>query len=233
MVRYRAVFFDLDRTLVDERAGVPEARAAGAAALRSLGQEVSDAAFGAAVQLMVERTLERHGGQWPGVWSREALMADALRELGLEVTAAARVSDAYAAARIERLQLLEGAEELLAAVSERVAVGLISNGPGPEQRAKLRRAGLARYFRATTVSGDLGTPKPAPQIFQAALRSLEARAEESVHVGNNYEHDIVGARGAGMGAIWLNAEGESASRHDCEATAVVRSLREVPALLGF
>ena len=219
--------------MIDERAGVAEARAAGAGALRSLGLEVTDAAFGSAVQLMVDRTFKKNGGQWPGVWSREALMGEALREMGLDVGAASRVSDAYAAARIENLQLLEGAEETLAAVSSRVVVGLISNGPSYEQRAKLRQAGLDGYFRATTVSGDLGKPKPAPEIFEVALQSLGALAAESVHVGNNYGHDVVGARGAGMDAVWLRTKGESAGGGGVEATAEVGSLREVLSVLGI
>ena len=40
---YRAIFFDLDGTLIDENAGVGEARAAVAAALRARGHAVDDA----------------------------------------------------------------------------------------------------------------------------------------------------------------------------------------------
>ena len=233
MPRYRAVFFDLDGTLVDERVGVPAARAAGAEALRSLGYDVPDEDFDAAIQLVVGRTFERYGGQWPGIWSREELMADVLRELGLSIAVAARIADAYAAARIENLALVQGARQTLALLSRLVPIGLISNGSGTEQRAKLRRGGLDRYFCATTISGDLGVAKPAPAIFQAALRSLSVRPDEAVHIGNNFEHDVVGAVGVEMGAIWLNVDGESPSRSDCHATAVVRSLHELPVLLAL
>ncbi len=233
MSRYRVVFFDLDGTLVDERAGVQAARAAAAEALRALGYDVPDEAFDAAVQLVVDRTFARHGGQWPGIWSREALMADVLRALGLHMAAAARIADAYAAARIEHLALMPGARQTLTLLSRRLPIGLISNGSGTEQRAKLRRGGLDGYFRALTISGDLGVAKPAPAIFQAALRSLSVRPDEAVHVGNNFEQDVVGALGVEMGAIWLNVSGERAARSDCRATAVVRSLNELPALLAL
>ena len=233
MSRYRAVFFDLDGTLVDERAGVQEARAAGAEALRSLGYDVPNEAFNAAIQLVIARTLDRYGGQWPGIWSREELMADVLRELGLGIAAAARIADAYAAARIGNLALVPGARQTLTLLSRRASLGLISNGSGAEQRAKLRSGGLNGYFRTTTISGDLGVAKPAPAIFHAALRSLGVRPHEAVHVGNNFEQDVAGAVGAEMAAIWLNVNGEKPVRSDCRATAVVRSLHELPALLAL
>ena len=130
MPRYRAVFFDLDGTLVDERVGVSAARAAGAEALRSLGYDVPDEDFDAAIQLVVGRTFERYGGQWPGIWSREELMADVLRELGLSIAVAARIADAYAAARIENLALVQGARQTLALLSRLYRSDSSATGPG-------------------------------------------------------------------------------------------------------
>lgn len=62
---------------------------------------------------------------------------------------------------------------------------------------QLRRHGLDRRFAAVVVSGELGTAKPDPRPFAAALEQLGVAAERAVHVGD-HANDVEGAAAAGL-----------------------------------
>ena len=48
---------------------------------------------------------------------------------------------------------------------------------------------------------SVGVAKPNARIFQVALERLAKRAVETVYVGDDREHDLEGARAAGLRAI--------------------------------
>ena len=49
--------------------------------------------------------------------------------------------------------------------------------------------------------------KPHPEIFHAALASLRSEPAQTLHVGDSYEADWVGARQVGMQALLLGRRG--------------------------
>ena len=53
----------------------------------------------------------------------------------------------------------------------------------------------------------MGREKPHPVIFETALASMRARAEESLYVGDVYSVDYRGATGAGMSAVLFDVCG--------------------------
>jgi putative hydrolase of the HAD superfamily len=92
----------------------------------------------------------------------------------------------------------------------------------------LGEAGLGEALDGVLTSASLGSAKPDPEIFGAALALAGVAAGEAVHVGDSLEHDVAGARAAGVRAVWLRRAGTG------EAPAGVpriSSLAELPALL--
>ena len=83
---------------------------------------------------------------------------------------------------------------------------MISNSDGKIVDV-LRSCGIADCFRCFTDSGIVGSEKPHPAIFQAALREMEAQPEESLYVGDVYSIDFVGARNVGMEAVLFDVAG--------------------------
>lgn len=63
----------------------------------------------------------------------------------------------------------------------------------------LERTDLRRLVDAVVISAVEGVAKPDPAIFRIALAKLGV--SEAVHVGDSLEHDVAGARAAGLEAV--------------------------------
>jgi HAD superfamily hydrolase (TIGR01509 family) len=103
-------------------------------------------------------------------------------------------------------QILPGTRDALARIRQQFRIAVISNSDGKIDRV-LSRCGIADCFESITDSGTVGVEKPRPEIFEAALRTMQARADESLYVGDIYSVDYVGARNAGMQAVLLDVAG--------------------------
>jgi len=149
---------------------------------------------------------------------------------GVDVTRAARLSDAYGAVRDETgIRAFDGAGELLEDLKGRYALGLLTNGPSDMQWEKIRSLDLGRAFDAIVVAGDIGIYKPDRRAFETLLSRLDVRPSSSLFVGDNHELDIVGAHRAGMRTAWVKRDGACPSEDvapDIEITGVT-ALREV------
>jgi FMN phosphatase YigB (HAD superfamily) len=69
----------------------------------------------------------------------------------------------------------------------------------------------------------VGQEKPHPGVFQVALLAMQAKAAESLYVGDVCSVDYVGARNAGMQAILFDVAGAYRDR----GLARVESLAEL------
>src|ERR1700758_3661508 len=99
-----------------------------------------------------------------------------------------------------------GTCEALKQIGKRFRIGVISNSDGKVSES-LRRCGIAECFLSIVDSGVIGHEKPHPAIFEAALREMGARAEESLYVGDMYSVDYLGATRAGMEALLFDVAG--------------------------
>jgi FMN phosphatase YigB (HAD superfamily) len=69
--------------------------------------------------------------------------------------------------------------------------------------ADIDRIGIGHYFDASAAAHEVGFGKPDPRIFEHACSRVGVQASRVLHVGDDLELDILGARGAGMHAAWL------------------------------
>lgn len=93
----------------------------------------------------------------------------------------------------------------------------------------LRRRGLLPYFEFVVSSADLGAAKPDRRIFDAALALARVPPTEAVHVGDEFDADVRGARGAGIRPVLL-ASHRTIPRD--ESAETIGCLEELPDLLG-
>ena len=93
---------------------------------------------------------------------------------------------------------------VLARLRGRVKLAVCSNFSHTETaRAVLAEAGLLEHFDAVVISMDLGLRKPRPEIFRAALDSLGASPDETLHVGDNLDADVAGSAALGIRPVWI------------------------------
>jgi len=202
----RAVLFDLDDTLFDHRRS---ARAALAEVHERHAAALDFAAF------------ERHHGIYLEEMHLEVLagrigLDDARRErfrkvfLALGVTLDAvkvdAVASAYRSGYMVNRRALDGAAALLTALRSHARIVIVTNNLLDEQQDKLEYCGLAPLVDALVASGEVGVSKPDPAIFRIALDRAGVAASEAVMVGDSWTSDVVGARGAGIRAVWFNPE---------------------------
>lgn len=106
--------------------------------------------------------------------------------------------------------LIDGAKEILVHVrSKDYKIGLICNTgttPGRTIRVLLERLGMINSFDVTTFSDELGIRKPDPRIFLHTLRQLKSKPENSMHVGDLIDVDVLGARNVGMISVHYNPD---------------------------
>jgi putative hydrolase of the HAD superfamily len=98
----------------------------------------------------------------------------------------------------------------LTAAHPSVALGVVTNGEGEPQRAKLAAIGLSERFRVMVASGEEGVAKPDAEIFTLACERLGVKQEQTAHVGDRLDLDAEGAAAAGLRGVWLDRRGTTA-----------------------
>ena len=91
----------------------------------------------------------------------------------------------------------------------------------------LGELGLAAAVDTTVVSAEVGSPKPAPAIFEEALRRLRCNSSEAIFVGDSRETDVLGARGAGIRALLLERGQPSSETDEIERISSLLDLVEL------
>jgi len=232
----RALLLDLDDTLLDYSGGVD---ACWEAACATAAAEVAQAPLVAALA-ETRRSFwsdpehnRRERVHMVRAWTRIATLA--LERCGGDPGLGAAIAEAFAARRRSVMTLFPDAVQVLTALRERgTPLGLVTNGDARQQRAKIERHDLARFFDAIVIEGEFGAGKPDAAVYRTALAGLGVAAGPEVWMaGDHLEFDVAGAQRLGLRAAWLDRPGlgvpaESAVRPD----RILRELGDLIALLA-
>ncbi len=93
-----------------------------------------------------------------------------------------------------------GVLELLRA---RFQLAVISNFDG-RLRFILRHLGISKFFTHVFISSEIGADKPDPEIYRRALKLIDLKANEVLHVGDDPERDWEAASAAGLSIFRLD-----------------------------
>ena len=144
---------------------------------------------------------------------RLELLRRAMAGAGEDPALAAPAFDVFFQAR-QAVTLYDDVIPVLERWSARWPLVALTNG-----NADLHRIGLARYFRGVVSAHELGCAKPDARAFHAACELAGAAPAEVLHVGDDPELDVEGARAAGLQAVWL-LRPDVAPRHAGRAAAL-------------
>lgn len=167
---------------------------------------------------------------WAPAYRREA-WTRALAQHGVDDPAfAEHLANRFQHERRQRNAMFPDAAQLLPELSQRLPLGLVTNGAPDLQHFKIDASGVRPYFRSIVVSGEVGIGKPHPAPMQCALRQLNCEPAHAAMVGNNLSSDIAGALNTGVHAVWLNRDATPLTG-DIRPDAVVASLCELLGLI--
>jgi putative hydrolase of the HAD superfamily len=148
------------------------------------------------------------------------------REAGL----AARIADEYSRCRDARMTLFPGAIDTLAWLRKSgCRLALLTNGGADTQRDKVARFQLAPLFDAVLIEGELGFGKPDERIYRLALDALKVAPGDTWMIGDNLEWDVGQPQTLGMKGIWIDAAGSGVpSSTDVSPDLIVKGIGELP-----
>ncbi len=100
--------------------------------------------------------------------------------------------------------MVPNAFDVLQYLHGRYNLYILTNGFEETQQKKMKNCGLDRYFKKMISSESIKIQKPRREIFEYALKTVNARALESIMIGDHLEVDIIGAKKVGMDQVYFN-----------------------------
>lgn len=139
------------------------------------------------------------------------------------------VDDAFAIFNEERnnVDVYPDVRPALATLGRSYTLIAVTNG-----NANLGAIGLDDMFDAVVSAATAGAAKPARRIFDVAVRTGGAASHETLHAGDHPEHDVEGARQAGLRSVWVNRNGDTWPDELPEPDEVVEDIGHLARLLA-
>lgn len=122
---------------------------------------------------------------------------------------------------------VEGFDDTMDELEARgLVLGVISNSDGRVEE-RLVEIGIRDRFDFVIDSAIVGVSKPHRRIFELACEASGLPPSDAAYVGDYYEVDVVGARGAGMTPVLFDPDG-AYEDVDCD---VMREFRDIVRLV--
>ncbi len=198
----KAITFDLDDTLYDNRPVIRKTAQETHAALQAFHPALRDFTP-ADYQQLRDELLAREPDIYHDVseWRRRSV-ALALQNAGLSASEASAGADEVMQTFHHwrsQVEMPEETHQTLRWLSERVPLVAITNG-----NADAEKLGINTYFQCVLRAGPHGRAKPWQDMYHLAARQLNIAPEAILHVGDDLTTDVAGARRAGLQACWIN-----------------------------
>lgn len=217
----KAVFFDLDNTLIDFMAMKKKACRAAIRAMIKAGLKSDEVtAWGVMKDMFREHGIED-----------QRLLDNFLKktEGKVDIRKLAAGVVAYRRAKKESLKPYPNTRRVLAALSKKYRLAIVTDAPGFQAWTRLYESGLQDYFDFVIALEDTGVLKSEKLPFTKALKGIGLKPEEVVMVGDSIERDILPAEEMGMSAV--HAEYGNWSDDGRTAKNSIKGIGELPAIL--
>ena len=234
--QYKDLFLDFDDTLYDTRGNAD-------IALRELYEDfVLHRHFNAFEDFHVpywQTNVELWKQYAAGEITRDVLIVERFRRplskgCGLEdvgVEFCLKVSDRFLELCAVKPGVVDGAHEVMDYLKSRgYGLHMCSNGFHEVQYRKLKVCGMKDYFDTIVLSEDAGANKPSRIFFDYAFRATGASPETTLMIGDNFQTDILGAKGAGLDVMWFNIHHEANTSLE-QINYEISSLQEIMSIL--
>lgn len=125
---------------------------------------------------------------------------------------------------------INGAHDILEYLNKKYQLYTASNGIFSMQESRLQKANLLHYFSDLFISNMIDYEKPDPRFFKYCLAQSQLLPEEILFVGDSLTADIFGASNYGIDTCWYNPK-NLMGQLDCNIKYMVNSLLELRKIL--
>ena len=123
--------------------------------------------------------------------------------------------------------LIDGTIQLLDALFGKVQMAIITNGITETQYGRLEASGIGKYFNPIIISGEVGSQKPDPAIFEALFTKADFHDKErALIIGDSLTSDMQGGVNFRIDTCWYNPE-EKPQNPDIPVTYEIRKLSDL------
>ena len=204
--KYTHLFFDLDNTIWDFSSNSFDALYIALDKLKLLDSIGSYDAFFKIYSEVNENLWDQYR---QGLMTKKVLSVQRFEESfeknGTPLSISGSVVNAtYLTEMPFQTKLIDGARKVLDFLHGRYDVAIITNGFKEVQYDKILRSQLSKYFRKIFISEEVGAQKPKKEIFEHAIKSMNAPKSSSLMIGDSWEADIVGAMNFGIDQVYYN-----------------------------
>ena len=234
-MKYKAIFIDIDDTLLDYIPCCREAFERALDALRYTMYDVrctKDDLFQLFFEISGRLFSEAKHGKHTIAEVMELYPAEFCEKAGYPSEAIEPFKHAFRAAWGQTHTLVPGAKELLEYLRAKgYRLFAASNSFGHLQRSRLEHTGILHFFEDTYISMDIGYDKPDVRFYEEALRRCGLPAKDVLMIGDSMTTDVIGAKNAGMDAVYFCRRSEGVKELRSEGVKEVSSLSQLQALL--
>ncbi len=229
------IFFDLDRTLWDfgynSRASLEEVYHT----YRLEEKEIpSFEAFHARYEIHNDACWEKYRRhEMNKHFLRHQRFHLALMDFGiLDRNLAKAMGETYVILSPQQNKLIPGAYDLVAELSEKYKLHIITNGFEEVQRQKLEGSRLSPFFSHVITSEKAGCKKPHAGIFKLGMKLAGAKTHQCIMIGDDLEADVKGAHNMQWKVIWFNERRKDPNTHPAPGgVAIIQELTEARSIL--
>ena len=225
-MKYENLLFDVDDTLLDFKA----------AELAGLTKLFANHGY-----ILTDKLLAKYQMMNQSLWkdyeenrrTREEILDT---RFGLFFDKLGKKVDSQAIEQEYRHYLNQGAQrlgnslEIIADLSNKANLYVVTNGVAKTQYQRLKAASLLPYFKDIFVSETIGYQKPRVEFFEYVFRRIpQVDLSKTVIIGDSLSSDIQGGVNAGIDNIWLNPHGENSDK--IQPTYMIQTLDELYEIL--
>ena len=129
-------------------------------------------------------------------------------------------SETIVETEIEHTEAVTGSNEVLETLSDEYRLGVLTNGLGPVQRAKLEAVGLDAPLETIVVADEVDAWKPEPTIYRVAEDRLPA--DSYTFVADDLERDVVPAIDCGWRGVYVGTSASEVDTAQANLTSIER-----------
>jgi putative hydrolase of the HAD superfamily len=166
--------------------------------------------------------------------ARREIVNLALKDcIDIEINKLEELADNYSGIHEELWHLFDDVEETLQKIKKRnIKLGIMTNGTSENQRGKLKRFNIEKYFDYFFIEGEVGYGKPDIKIYEYMLEKTKIEGNKIIMIGDNLVWDIEPPQRLGIYTIWINTKRAVLENFNIKPDRIIQKIPDIMDIIG-